>query len=174
MGNQDSTQELVIVKTDDHRQLFPVFLCLYNVAVNIGNGIQRSDSILEILDGELDAPFGSIYGSIVGKECQLAVAELGAACKDITAVSRRDPILFAFIRVTVHLYLLIAVALLARIAGCTIIQGKADGVKNSRLTATCTSDNTEYGAVLKSTFFKVDHLSIRTVKRCEVEYFKFQ
>ena len=129
LGDEYCTEKLVVVESDDVRQLVPVgsFLCyLFSVSRDF---IERSLGVLVAHPLESDVPFCAVDAAVVGKEGKLAVAFLLATCQDVSTVGRSQTVTFAGICSPENLDVLVLVAFLPRVARGAVVEGKTDGVE---------------------------------------------
>ena len=118
-------------------------------------------------------PLCTVDYSIIGLECQLAIAYLLPSRQDVPAISWCQTVILIGIKLTVDFYLVL-ITLLSGITGSTIIQRQANGIQNGGLAATRRSYNTEDGTFTQGTFLKVDDFTFLPVQGSEVTYFEFQ
>ena len=129
LGDEHGTEKLVVVESDDVRQLVPVgsFLC-YLFAVS-RDFIKRSLSVLVAYPLESDVPFCAVDAAVVGKEGEFAVALFLATCQDVSTVGRSQTVTFAGIGSSENLDVLVLVSFLPGVARGAVVEGKADGIE---------------------------------------------
>ena len=129
LGDEYGTEKLVVVESDDVRQLVPVGSFLrYFFAVS-RDFIERSLGILVAHSLESDVPFCAVDAAVVGKEGEFAVTFLLATGQDVSAVGWCQTVTFAGIGSSENLDVLILVAFLSGVARGAVVEGKADGVE---------------------------------------------
>ena len=129
LGDEYGTEKLVVVESDDVRQLVPVgsFLCyLFSVSRDF---IERSLGVLVAHSLESDVPFCAVDAAVVGKEGEFAVAFLLATCQDVSTVGRCQTVVFAGIGSSENLDVLVLVAFLPGVARGAVVEGKADSIE---------------------------------------------
>ena len=129
LGDEHGTEKLVVVESDDVRQLVPVgsFLCyFFSVSRDF---IERSLGVLVAHSLESDVPFCAVDAAVVGKEGEFAVTLFLATGQDVSTVGRRQTITFAGIGSSENLDVLVLVAFLPGIARGAVVEGKADSVE---------------------------------------------
>ena len=129
LGDEYGTEKLVVVESDDVRQLVPVgsFLCyLFSVSRDF---IERSLGVLVANSLESDVPFCAVDAAVVGKEGEFAVAFLLATGQDVSAVGRSQTVTFAGIGSSENLDVLVLVAFLPGVARGAVVEGKTDSIE---------------------------------------------
>ena len=129
LGDEYGTEKLVVVQSDDVRQLVPVgsFLC-YLFAVS-RDFIERSLGVLVAHSLESDVPFCAVDAAVVGKEGEFAVALFLATCQDVSAVGRCQTVTFGGIGSSENLDVLVLVAFLPGVARGAVVESQTDGVE---------------------------------------------
>ena len=129
LGDEHGAEKLVVVESDDVRQLVPVgsFLCyLFSVSRDF---IKRSLGVLVAHSLESDVPFCAVDAAVVGKEGEFAVALFLAPGQDVSAVGRSQTVIFAGIGSSENLDVLVLVSFLPGIARGAVVEGKADSIE---------------------------------------------
>ena len=129
MGDEYGTEKLVVVESDDVRQLVPVGSFLRYLFAVSRDFIERSLGVLVAHSLESDVPFCAVDAAVVGKEGKLAVAFLLATGQDVSTVGRSQSVVFAGICGSENLYILVLVSFLPWVARGAVVEGKADGVE---------------------------------------------
>ena len=129
LGDEYGTEKLVVVESDDVRQLVPVgsFLC-YLFAVS-RDFIERSLSVLVAHSLESDVPFCAVDAAVVGKEGEFAVAFLLATGQDVSAVGRSQSVTFAGIGSSENLDVLVLVTFLPGVARGAVVESQTDSIE---------------------------------------------
>ena len=129
MGDEHGTEKLVVVESDDVRQLVPVgsFLC-YLFAVS-RDFIERSLGVLVAHSLESDVPFCAVDAAVVGKEGEFAVALFLATCQDVSAVGRCQTVTFAGISSSENLDVLVLVSFLPGVARGAVVESQTDSIE---------------------------------------------
>ena len=147
MGDEHGTEKLVVVESDDVRQLVPVgsFLCyFFSVSRDF---IKRSLGVLVAHSLESDVPFCAVDAAVVGKEGELAVALFLATGQDVSAVGRSQTVVFAGISSSENLDVLVLVAFLPGVARGAVVESQTDGVEEGRLATSRRTYDAEDGAL---------------------------
>ena len=129
LGDEHSAEKLVVVESDDVRQLVPVGSFLRYLFAVSRDFIERSLGVLVAYPLESDVPFCAVDAAVVGKEGKLAVAFLLATGQDVSAVGRSQSVTFAGIGSSENLDVLVLVSFLPGVARGAVVEGKADGVE---------------------------------------------
>ena len=129
LGDEYGTEKLVVVESDDVRQLVPVgsFLC-YLFAVSC-DFIERSLGVLVAHSLESDVPFCAVDAAVVGKEGEFAVAFLLATCQDVSTVGRSQTVTFAGIGSSENLDVLVLVSFLPGVARGAVVESQTDSIE---------------------------------------------
>ena len=123
-------QKLVVVEADKLRERTPVGLLLRGPSFLAAQQIERCSHVLVFHSLKPHIPLGPIYQAVVGPERQFAVALLPSSRQDVARVGRRQSVALPLFRRSIDLDVLVAVALLARIARCPVVERQADGVED--------------------------------------------
>ena len=129
LGDEYGTEKLVVVESDDVRQLVPVGSFLRNLFAVFRDFIERSLGVLVANSLESDVPFCAVDAAVVGKEGEFAVALFLATCQDVSAVGRSQTVTFAGIGSSENLDVLVLVAFLPGVARGAVVEGKADSIE---------------------------------------------
>ena len=129
MGDEYGTEKLVVVESDDVRQLVPVGSFLRYLFAVSRDFIKRSLGVLVAYPLESDVPFCAVDAAVVGKEGEFAVALFLATCQDVSAVGWSQTVTFAGIGSSENLDALVLVSFLPGVARGAVVEGKADSVE---------------------------------------------
>ena len=129
LGDEYGTEKLVVVQSDDVRQLVPVgsFLCyFFSVSCDF---IERSLGVLVAHSLESDVPFCAVDAAVVGKEGEFAVTLFLATGQDVSAVGRCQTVTFAGIGSSENLDVLVLVSFLPGVAWGAIVESQTDSIE---------------------------------------------
>ena len=129
LGDEYGTEKLVVVESDDVRQLVPVGSFLRYLFAVSRDFIERSLGVLVAYPLESDVPFCAVDAAVVGKEGEFAVALFLATCQDVSTVGRCQTVVFAGIGSSENLDVLVLVAFLPGVARGAVVEGKADSIE---------------------------------------------
>ena len=167
---ENRAQKLVVVEADKLRERTPVSLLLRGLSLLAAQQIERRPHVLVFHPLKPHVPLGPIHQAVVGPKRQFAVALLSSSRQDVARVGRRQSVALPLLRRSIDLDVLVAVALLARIARRPVVERQADGVENRRFATTRGPHNTENIALAQSSRGEMDRLSLLPVEGSQVEY----
>ena len=147
LGDEYGAEKLVVVESDDVRQLVPVGSFLRRLFSVPHDFIERSLGVLVAHSLESDVPFCAVDAAVVGKEGEFAVALFLATCQDVSTVCRSQTVVFAGIGSSENLDALVLVAFLSRVARGAVVEGKTDGVEEGRFATSRRTYDAEDGAL---------------------------
>ena len=129
LGDEHGTEKLVVVESDDVRQLVPVGSFLRYLFSVSRDFIKRSLGVLVAHSLESDVPFCAVDAAVVGKEGEFAVAFLLATCKDVSTVGRSQTVTFAGIGSSENLDALVLVSFLSGVARGAVVESQTDSIE---------------------------------------------
>ena len=129
LGDEHGAEKLVVVESDDVRQLVPVGSFLRYFFSVSRDFIERSLGVLVAHSLESDVPFCAVDAAVVGKEGEFAVTLFLATGQDVSAVGRCQTVTFAGIGSSENLDVLVLVSFLPGVARGAVVESQADSIE---------------------------------------------